>query len=271
MKEDPFAELKRRQREMWASFFPTAMFTTPVAGHLVKFAGIVAGQNLLDIGTGTGVVALTAARLSAQVIGLDLTPALLEHARENARIAGQPNIVWTEGDAEQLPYACLSGLLQATVRRCGSTQPLPQPGTTFARQHTRPHHSHRGCATSQLHADLWRGSHNVRFGVSGVSLRAQGDRHKCLWLNDQRSLAMFTYPSVHDVGIDAVLQSHSSNGRSWLSTCLDNLQLEVSAVKPALRNYGGASVARHGMHDVHRAHYLNLLVGHQDGMPSRLR
>jgi len=26
------------QREMWASFAPTAMFTTPVAGHLVKFA-----------------------------------------------------------------------------------------------------------------------------------------------------------------------------------------------------------------------------------------
>jgi SAM-dependent methyltransferase len=104
MNDDPYSELKQRQREMWASFSPTAMFTTPVAGHLVKFAGIAAGQRLLDIGTGTGVVALTAARMGAQVIGLDLTPALLEHARENARIAGHPNIVWTEGDAEQLPY-----------------------------------------------------------------------------------------------------------------------------------------------------------------------
>jgi SAM-dependent methyltransferase len=104
MNDDPYAELKQRQREMWASFFPTAMFTTPVAGHLVRFAGIVTGQHLLDIGTGTGVVALTAARMGAQVIGLDLTPALLTHARENARIAGLPNIVWTEGDAEQLPY-----------------------------------------------------------------------------------------------------------------------------------------------------------------------
>ena len=109
------------------------------------------------------------------------------------------------------------------------------------------------------------------FGGSAVSLPAQGDRHKCLWLNDQRSLAMFVYLSVHDVGIDSVLQSHSSNGRSWLSTCLDNLQLEVSAVEPALRNFGGARVARHGVHDVHRAHYLNSLVAHQDGMPSRLR
>ena len=31
MSPDPFAELKNRQREMWVSFAPTAMFTTPVA------------------------------------------------------------------------------------------------------------------------------------------------------------------------------------------------------------------------------------------------
>ncbi|HSE04182.1 MAG TPA: class I SAM-dependent methyltransferase [Methylomirabilota bacterium] len=100
---DPFDDLKKRQREMWASFTPTAMFTTPVAAHLVTFAGIVAGEHVLDIGTGTGVVAVTAARAGARVTGLDLTPALLEHARENARIARQ-DIAWTEGDAERLPY-----------------------------------------------------------------------------------------------------------------------------------------------------------------------
>ena len=101
---DPFAELKKRQREMWASFSPTAMFTTPVAGHLVKFAEVVAGESVLDIGTGTGVVALTAARAGAKVIGLDLTPELLEDARQNARIASIEGIEWTEGDAENLPY-----------------------------------------------------------------------------------------------------------------------------------------------------------------------
>jgi SAM-dependent methyltransferase len=100
---DPFADFKARQREMWASFTPTAMFTTPVAGRLVSFAGVVAGEDVLDVGTGTGVVAITAARAGAKVTGLDLTPALLEQARENARIAGV-QIVWTEGDAEQLPY-----------------------------------------------------------------------------------------------------------------------------------------------------------------------
>lgn len=101
---DPFVELKKRQREMWASFSPTAMFTTPVAGHLVNFACISSGERVLDVGTGTGVVAITAARAGAQVTGLDLTPALLDQARENARIAQVEQVVWTEGDAENLPY-----------------------------------------------------------------------------------------------------------------------------------------------------------------------
>jgi SAM-dependent methyltransferase len=104
MSQDPFVELKKRQREMWASFAPTATFTTPVAGHLVRFAGITKGESVLDVGTGTGVVAITAARAGARVTALDLTPALLEAAHENARIAQLEEIIWTEGDAEQLPY-----------------------------------------------------------------------------------------------------------------------------------------------------------------------
>ncbi|MCU1328474.1 MAG: class SAM-dependent methyltransferase [Bryobacterales bacterium] len=89
---------------MWTSFAPTATFTTSVAGHLVKFAGITGADSVLDVGTGTGVVAITAARLGAKVTGLDLTPELLEQARINAAIAGCPEVVWTEGDAESLPY-----------------------------------------------------------------------------------------------------------------------------------------------------------------------
>jgi SAM-dependent methyltransferase len=101
---DVFDGFKKHQREMWASFTPTAIFTTPVAGHLVKFAGVAAGESLLDVGTGTGVVAITAARAGAHVSGLDLTPELLDEARENARVAQIDEIVWTEGDAERLPY-----------------------------------------------------------------------------------------------------------------------------------------------------------------------
>jgi SAM-dependent methyltransferase len=104
MSQDPFAELKQRQREMWASFGPTALFTTPVAGQVVRFAGIVAGESVLDVATGTGVAAISAARRGAKVCGLDLTPELLEQARENAAVACLSDIDWREGDAEELPY-----------------------------------------------------------------------------------------------------------------------------------------------------------------------
>jgi SAM-dependent methyltransferase len=108
MTQDPFAEFKQRQREMWASFGPTALFTTPVAGHVVRFANIVAGETVLDVGTGTGVLAITAARRGAKVTGLDLTPELIEEARENAAIARLPDIDWHQGDVEAMPYAATS-------------------------------------------------------------------------------------------------------------------------------------------------------------------
>lgn len=104
MSNDPFTDFKRKQREAWATFTPTATFTTPVAAHLVRFARIRPGESVLDVGTGTGVVAVTAARAGARVSALDLTPELLVEARENARIAGHPEITWQEGDAETLPY-----------------------------------------------------------------------------------------------------------------------------------------------------------------------
>lgn len=104
MTEDSFSEFKARQREMWSSFAPAATLTTPVAAHLVDFASVSRGDEVLDVGCGTGVVAITAARRGASVSGVDLTPALLEHARENEKMAACGSIEWTEGDAEKLPY-----------------------------------------------------------------------------------------------------------------------------------------------------------------------
>jgi SAM-dependent methyltransferase len=103
MTDDPFSAFKARQREMWASFAPTATFTTPVSAHLVQFAGVARGEAVLDVGTGTGVAAITAARAGARATAIDLTPALLEVARENAHLAGV-DVAFAEGDAEHLPY-----------------------------------------------------------------------------------------------------------------------------------------------------------------------
>ena len=104
MTTDPFQAFKETQREGWKSFAPLAMTTTPSAAKLVAFARIRPGQNVLDVCCGTGVVAITARRAGAKVTGLDLTPELLAVAKENAAIAELDDMVWKEGDVENLPF-----------------------------------------------------------------------------------------------------------------------------------------------------------------------
>ena len=58
------------------------------------------GERWLDVATGTGEVALRAARAGADVVGLDIAPRLLEQARSRSS-----EIEWVEGNAEALPFA----------------------------------------------------------------------------------------------------------------------------------------------------------------------
>ena len=96
-------QFKEAQKQGWVHFGPLEALTIPQAARLVRHAGVRAGQRVLDVGCGTGVVAITAARRGGHATGLDLTPQLLERARENGRIAGV-TIDWHEGDAESLPF-----------------------------------------------------------------------------------------------------------------------------------------------------------------------
>jgi SAM-dependent methyltransferase len=100
---DGIAQFKAAQKEGWKYFAPLETVTTPAAARLVRFAGISSGARVLDVGCGTGVVTITAARLGARVEAIDLTPQLLERARENARIA-KVDIEFREADAEDLPF-----------------------------------------------------------------------------------------------------------------------------------------------------------------------
>lgn len=104
MPNDPFAQLKAIQREGWSLFAPLESVTTATAAELVRHARIRAGQSVLDVGCGTGVAALTAARAGAKVSALDLSPALIQHGRQHAALA-EVDIDFIEGDVEAMPYA----------------------------------------------------------------------------------------------------------------------------------------------------------------------
>jgi len=100
---DTFAQFKEAQKQSWSHFAPLEIQTMAPAGQLVKHARVRGGQRVLDVACGTGVVSLTAARIGAHVTGLDLTPELLERARDNSRLCGL-DVEWHEGDVEQLPF-----------------------------------------------------------------------------------------------------------------------------------------------------------------------
>ncbi|MDZ4279101.1 MAG: class I SAM-dependent methyltransferase [Dehalococcoidia bacterium] len=79
---------------------------TPVTENVVKRAALSPGNVVLDIGTGTGAVALMAAQLVApngQVTGIDVSPEMLKIAEERARSAAGGHISFREGRAEDIP------------------------------------------------------------------------------------------------------------------------------------------------------------------------
>jgi ubiquinone/menaquinone biosynthesis C-methylase UbiE len=67
--------------------------------RLVRACAVAAGQRVLDVGTGSGLVALAAAEVGASVVGADITPGLLDAART----ADAP-VEWVYGDAQDLPF-----------------------------------------------------------------------------------------------------------------------------------------------------------------------
>ena len=99
-------ELKARHRAMWASGnYPTMVetFLLPLGPRLVEASGIGPGQQVLDVGAGTGNASLPAAAAGATVTASDLTPELLEAGRSRADSAGL-DLEWAEADAEHLPF-----------------------------------------------------------------------------------------------------------------------------------------------------------------------
>ena len=73
--------------------------------RIVELAGAGPEDTVLDVACGPGLLVCAFARVVRHATGIDLTPAMLEQARELHRQQGLQNVSWRQGDVLPLPYA----------------------------------------------------------------------------------------------------------------------------------------------------------------------
>ena len=77
-------------------------------GNPTALASLVEGETVLDLGSGAGFDCFLAANKvgeNGKVIGIDMTPEMIEKARENAEKGGYRNVEFRLGEIESLPAA----------------------------------------------------------------------------------------------------------------------------------------------------------------------
>src|SRR6267378_966539 len=88
-------------------------------GNPIQWTGLRAGETVLDLGSGAGIDCFLAARevgASGHVIGVDMTPAMIERARANAARGDWPQVEFRLGEIEHLPVADAS--VDAIISNC---------------------------------------------------------------------------------------------------------------------------------------------------------
>ncbi len=88
-------------------------------GNPIALASLKEGETVLDLGSGAGFDCFLAARAvgaSGRVIGVDMTPEMIEKARGNAQKGGYKNVEFRLGEIESLPAADAS--VDAVISNC---------------------------------------------------------------------------------------------------------------------------------------------------------
>jgi SAM-dependent methyltransferase len=79
--------------------------------RLVEFSGADAEDTVLDVACGPGLVVAAFAKASRHATGIDLTPAMIDKAREHTTALGLSNVDWRAGNVLPLPFPDRSFLI----------------------------------------------------------------------------------------------------------------------------------------------------------------
>ena len=102
--------MNEHTRQVVDQFSRQAIYFAKLPGHedatqlLIRMAEVASADEVLDVACGAGTVACAAARVARQVIGIDLTPAMIEHAAALQTELCLSNLAWQVGDVSRLPF-----------------------------------------------------------------------------------------------------------------------------------------------------------------------
>ena len=129
LEPEKFRAFEHRGWEEIPAGYDTAFgsLTTQAVEPLLDAARVKKGMKVLDIASGPGYVAASAAKRGATVAGIDFSAAMVAQAQKL-----HPGIDFREGDAESLPFG--NGLFDAAVMNFGILH-LGQPQSALAEAH----------------------------------------------------------------------------------------------------------------------------------------
>ncbi|HEY7115175.1 MAG TPA: class I SAM-dependent methyltransferase [Tepidisphaeraceae bacterium] len=73
--------------------------------RMIRFAGINGNDDVLDVACGPGILTCACASVARHATGIDITPAMIDRARDLRRRQGLENVTWHVGDVRSLPFA----------------------------------------------------------------------------------------------------------------------------------------------------------------------
>ena len=95
--------------EEWLANVPEASIESFAGtGNPFSLGNLLPGEQVVDVGSGAGIDSLIASKMvgtEGRVVGVDMTLAMLEKARQSAKVVAALNVEFKEGYMEHLPVA----------------------------------------------------------------------------------------------------------------------------------------------------------------------